>query len=91
MSCTLSWSENKTEAWCSTKVDESGEHISGHEGFCEPACQPEKLTEDTNVESEIIGKGLFKYYVIMFLTFLGPPTYLFDDTQYCKSSKIAIF
>ena len=26
----------------------------------------------------------------MFLTFLGPPTYLFDDLQYCKSSKIAI-
>ena len=36
-------------------------------------------------------KGPFKYYVIMFLTFLGPPTYLFDDLQYCKSSKIAIF
>ena len=57
MSCTLSWSENKTEAWCSTKVDESGEHISGHEGFCEPACQPKKLTEDTNEEPKIIGKG----------------------------------
>ena len=24
-------------------------------------------------------KGPFKYYVIMFLTFLGPPTHLFDD------------
>ena len=23
--------------------------------------------------------------------FLGPPTHLFDDLQYCKSSKIAIF
>ena len=65
----MSWSENETEAWCSTKVDESGEHISDDEGFCEPACQPEKLIEDTNVESEIIGKGLFKYHVIMFLTF----------------------
>jgi hypothetical protein len=36
-------------------------------------------------------KGPFKYYVIMFLTFLGPPTHLFDDLQYFKSSKIAIF
>ena len=36
-------------------------------------------------------RGPFKYYVIMFLTFLGPPTHLFDDLQYCKSSKIAIF
>ena len=36
-------------------------------------------------------KGPFKYYVIMFLTFLGPPTYLFDDFQYFKSSEIAIF
>ena len=25
----------------------------------------------------------------MFLPFLGPPTHLFDDLQYCKSSKIA--
>jgi hypothetical protein len=24
-------------------------------------------------------KGPFKYYVIMFLTFLGPPTHVFDD------------
>ena len=28
-------------------------------------------------------KGPFKYYVIMFMTFLGPPTYLFDDLQHC--------
>ena len=27
----------------------------------------------------------------MFLTFLDPPTQLFDDLQYCKLSKIAIF
>ena len=39
----------------------------------------------------ILAKGPFKYYVIMFLTFLGPPTQLFDDLQYCKSSRIAIF
>ena len=32
-------------------------------------------------------KGAFKYYVIMFLTFLGPPTYLFDDFQYLKIIK----
>ena len=31
------------------------------------------------------------YYVIMFLFFLGPPSHLLDDLQYCKSSKIAIF
>ena len=36
-------------------------------------------------------KGPFKYYIIMFLTFLGPPTQLFDDLQYYKSSRIAIF
>ena len=36
-------------------------------------------------------KGAFKYYVITFLAFLGPPIHLFDDLQYCKSSKIAIF
>ena len=30
-------------------------------------------------------KGAFRYYVIMLLTFLGPPTQLFDDLQYCKS------
>ena len=36
-------------------------------------------------------KGPFKYYIIMFLTFLNQPTHLFDDLQYCKSSKIAIF
>ena len=27
-------------------------------------------------------KEPFKYYVIMFLTFLGPPIHLFDDLQY---------
>ena len=27
----------------------------------------------------------------MFLTFLGPPTHFFDDLQYYKSSKNAIF
>ena len=26
-----------------------------------------------------------------FFTFLDPPTRVFDDLQYCKSSKIAIF
>ena len=26
-------------------------------------------------------KGPFKYYVIMFLTFLGPTTHLFDDVM----------
>ena len=35
-------------------------------------------------------KGPFKYYVIMFFNFLDPPTHLFDDLQYCKSSEIAI-
>ena len=38
-----------------------------------------------------VTKGPFKYYLIMFLTFLCPPTNPFDDLQYCKSSKIAIF
>ena len=55
-SCTLSWSESETEAWCSTKVDESGEYISGHEGYCEPACQPTRLPKDSNEESKKVGK-----------------------------------
>ena len=29
--------------------------------------------------------GAFKYYVIMFLTFLDPPTHVFDDLQYIKN------
>ena len=44
-----------------------------------------------DLASEELPKGPFKYYVIMFLTFLDPPTRFFDDLQYCKSSKIAIF
>ena len=35
-------------------------------------------------------KGPFKYYVIMFLTFLDPPTHLFDDVILeCPLSKSA--
>ena len=44
-----------------------------------------------DVESLLFNKGPFKYFVIMFLTILGPPTHFFDDLKYCKSSKIAIF
>jgi hypothetical protein len=40
------------------------------------------------ISVKLFDKGPFKYYVIMFLTFLGPP---FDDLLYCKSSKNAIF
>ena len=47
-SCTLSWSHDHTKAWCSTRVDESGKHISGHYGFCEPACQPIKVPKDSS-------------------------------------------
>ena len=43
------------------------------------------------LEFDKVNRGAFKYYVITFLAFLGPPTHLFDDIQYCKSSKIAIF
>ena len=39
----------------------------------------------------IYSKEPFKYNVIMFLTFLCPPTHVFDDLQYCKSSIIDIF
>ena len=42
------------------------------------------------LQQGIEGKGPFKYYVIMFLTFLGSPTHLFDDSKYFKSSKNAI-
>ena len=31
---------------------------------------------------------VLRHHVSLFLTFLGPPTHLFDDLQYCKSSKI---
>ena len=44
-SCTLSWSNNNTKAWCSTKVDDSGYYKPGQWGFCESACQPTKLAE----------------------------------------------
>ena len=55
-SCIMSRSRSQTKAWCSTKVDESGDHISGHSGFCEPACQPTKLPTYTNEESKKVGK-----------------------------------
>ena len=42
------------------------------------------------IDSILTDKGPFKYYVIMFLTFLGSPTHLFDDSKYFKSSKNAI-
>ena len=47
---------------------------------------PEKnLEKRTSVQCMWVRQfymGPFKYYVIMFLTFLGPPTHLFDDLQY---------
>ena len=45
----------------------------------------------TATGSQVVTKGPFKYYIIMFLTFLGPPTQVFDDLQYRESSRIAIF
>ena len=46
------------------------------------------------VRVPILTKGPFKYYVIMFLTFLVPPTHLFDDvilewslSEFSKLSK----
>ena len=38
-----------------------------------------------------ISKGPFKYYVSIFLAFLGPPTIRCQHKQYCKLAKIAIF
>ena len=37
--------ENETLAWCSTKVDNSGNHVAGQGkyGFCEPKCQPRNI------------------------------------------------
>ena len=64
-SCTLSWSERETEAWCSTEVDGSGENISGRDGFCEPACQPTKLPEDTNDEQKKVGKDLSTVSIVI--------------------------
>ena len=64
-SCTLSWSERETEAWCSTEVDGSGENISGSKGFCEPACQPTKLPKDTNDEQKKVGKDLSTISIVI--------------------------
>ena len=61
----MSWSERETEAWCSTKVDGSGENISGRDGFCEPACQPTKLPEDTNDEQKKVGKDLSTVSIVI--------------------------
>ena len=49
------------------------------------------LISKVTFESYSSHQGPFKYYVIIFFTFLGPPTHLFDDLQYCKSSTIAVF
>ena len=46
-SCTLSWTQDDTKAWCATEFDGSGKYISGNWGFCEPACQPKKLQNNT--------------------------------------------
>ena len=37
--------EYETLAWCSTKVDGSGNHVvgQGKYGFCEPKCQPKNI------------------------------------------------
>ena len=59
----------------------------GNELFLEMTSSPLQIAP----RSHWISKGPFKYYVIMFLTFLGPPTQLFDDLQFYKSSRIAIF
>ena len=42
----------------------------------------DKIKQKPNETEGDLPKGPFKYYVIMFLTFLGPPTHLFDDLQY---------
>ena len=55
-SCTLSWSQEDTEAWCATEVDASGEVV--YWGVCELACQPTKLPEDTNMEPNKVVKDL---------------------------------
>ena len=44
--CTIDGNEeNETSAWCSTKVDDSGNHVAGQGkyGFCEPKCQPKNI------------------------------------------------
>ena len=69
-SCTLSWSERKTEAWCSTKVDGLGENISGRKGFCEPACQPTKLPKGTNEEEKKVGKDLSTISIVILITII---------------------
>jgi hypothetical protein len=35
-------------AWCSVKVDDSGEHIEGEWEYCEDACQPDWCLTDEN-------------------------------------------
>ena len=39
------------------------------------------------VQPDVIGKGPFKYYVIKEVGVWGQKMAIFDDLQYCKSSK----
>ena len=53
--CTIDGNEeNETSAWCSTKVDDSGNHVAGQGkyGFCEPKCQPKNIGRFFSLRSE---------------------------------------
>ena len=52
------WCEKDTKARCPTLTGDDGsvELIPDNWGVCEPACQPKKLSEDTNEESKKVGK-----------------------------------
>ena len=39
---------NDTKAWCSVMVDNSGKHVVGEWGYCEPSCQPDWCLTDEN-------------------------------------------
>ena len=48
-SCTrIGIDANDVKAWCSVKVVNSSEHVSGQWGYCEPACQPDWCLTEKN-------------------------------------------
>ena len=73
--------EDETLAWCSTKVDNFGNHVvgQGKYGFCEPKCQPKNIGKFFAVYSygyqikiSNCCLGSFIFYVDKILRFFDP-------------------
>ena len=63
------WSKKDTKARCPTLTEDDGsvEFIPDNWGVCEPACQPKKLSEDTNEESKKVGKDSSTVSIVVIL------------------------